>query len=83
MTDRSIPAPGNSPADSQPARLVELEIKLAFAEDLLESLNAQVARQAERIEVLGRELQRLKSRVEQGGAGDGPPAAADEKPPHY
>ncbi len=84
MSDRSIPPPGSPPADPREARLVELEIKLAFAEDLLESLNAQVARQAERIEVLGRELLRLKSRVEQGGTGEGtPPGAVDERPPHY
>lgn len=76
--------PASQPAAESAARLDELEIKLAFAEDLLESLNAQVARQAERIEVLGRELLRLKHRLEQAGAGDATGSAApDEKPPHY
>ena len=63
----------------------DVEIKLAFAEDLLDSLNALVARQAEQIEALGREVVRLKERLERAGTGDalGPFDPADEIPPHY
>ena len=63
-------------------RLMELEIKAAYAEDLLETLNAQVARQQEVIETLVREIRRL--REQQGRAGDdGPASLRDELPPHY
>ena len=53
-------------------------------EDLLDTLNAVVARQTEQIEVLGRELMRLKDRstpdtVNQTGTG----LVTDERPPHY
>ena len=40
-------------------RLTELEIKASLAEDLLETLNAMVARQQEAIEMLVREIARL------------------------
>lgn len=63
-------------------RLVELEIKFAFAEDLLDTLNALLAQQAERIEALGREVVRLKSRVDNGDSAGGA-SARDERPPHY
>ena len=68
------------------ARLDEVEIKLSFLEDLLDTLNTLVARQSEQIEVLGRELVRLKERTdraERDGAGVPGTAAADERPPHY
>lgn len=64
-------------------RLIELEIKASYADDLLDVLNAQVARQQEQIELLLREVIRLR---EQGDAGAGmaaPPHARDELPPHY
>lgn len=98
MTDRSsstaqVPTDVRATAPAAPsavgadtsARLDELEIKLAFAEDLLESLNALVARQAEQIEALGREVVRLKERTERGdgGVGGAAGAPADERPPHY
>lgn len=77
----------NQPTDSpaEPARLDEFEIKLAYTEDLLESLNKIVARQAEQIEVLGRELVRLKDRVDRSSPleGGGSLEAGDDKPPHY
>ena len=43
-------------------RLTDLEIQLSFAEDLLDSLNALVARQQEQIERLASELADLKRR---------------------
>jgi SlyX protein len=70
-----------SPAIDQ--RLTELEIKASYADDLLDVLNAQVARQQEQIGLLLREVDRLR---QQGEASDGvraPPNARDELPPHY
>jgi SlyX protein len=62
------------------ARIVELEIKLSFADDLLEQLNAQLARQQTQIDWLARELQELKRR---DGAGPAGAPAGPERPPHY
>lgn len=63
-------------------RLIELEIKASFADDLLEQLNAVVARQQQHIDRLQRELDDLRRLV-----GDGAPATfrslRDELPPHY
>ena len=63
-------------------RLTELEIKASYADDLLDTLNAQVARQQEQIDLLLREVSRLR----QQGSGEAMGAAPhprDELPPHY
>ncbi|WP_439605777.1 SlyX family protein [Hydrogenophaga sp.] len=63
-------------------RLTELEIKVSYADDLLDTLNQLVARQQEQIELLLREVSRLRQRGEPAAA----PAAhnpRDELPPHY
>ena len=80
--------PGNAERDAPAAhdeldqRLMELEIKAAYAEDLLETLNAQIARQQEVIETLVREIRRL--REQQSRVGDDRPASLrDDLPPHY
>ena len=64
------------------ARLDELEVKSAFADDLLERLNDVVVRQQQEIDRLLREVTRL---AEQGAAaeGGGPRNLRDELPPHY
>lgn len=64
-------------------RLAELEIKSAWAEDLLEQLNATVFRQQETIELLMRELLRLREQ-QAASAADAPARGLrDELPPHY
>ncbi len=70
-----------TPADLD-ARITELEIKLGFMDDLVETLNDQMARQQRMIELLQRELLRVSDQVQDGGA----PAFGslrDELPPHY
>ena len=63
-------------------RLTDLEVKASFAEDLVDHLNDLVARQQERIELLIREVGKLKDRAPDtgGGAARDP---RDELPPHY
>jgi len=64
------------------ARLVELELKVTYADDLLDRLNQLVFRQQQQIEVLARELSAL--RQQQGPDGpSGARAPQDERPPHY
>ena len=64
------------------ARIVELEVKLGFAEDLIDALNRQVFRQGEQIEALRRQLIDLQ-RQSQNPAGERAINPRDEIPPHY
>ena len=62
-------------------RVTELEVKLAFAEDLLETLNQTVFRQQAQIERLQREVRELRDTL-QGLPGE-QRSLRDELPPHY
>ena len=64
------------------ARLTELEIKLGFMDDLVESLNDQMARQQQVIELLKAEVLRLRDQV-QDAPSAGYRSLRDEIPPHY
>lgn len=63
-------------------RLAEIEVKLSFAEDLLEELNRIVIRQQQQIDQLQQELRALRQQVQSGNEAQayGP---HDETPPHY
>jgi SlyX protein len=63
-------------------RLTELETKLAFAEDLLETLNQTVVRQQGQIDLLQEQL-RLLHRQLQDVRPDETRTPRDEIPPHY
>lgn len=63
-------------------RVTELEVKLAFAEDLLETLNATVYRQQERIEALERTVRDLRKLVAEALPAE-QRSLRDEIPPHY
>jgi SlyX protein len=69
------------------ARLVELELKAVWSEDLLEQLDRVVARQQAQIEGLARELAGLRERLAAAeaaaAAGGTAPSLRDELPPHY
>ena len=64
-------------------RIIELEIKAAYQEDLLQELNKIVGnqqQQIDRLEATCRLLnERIKSLSTEGGGGE----ATDEVPPHY
>lgn len=63
-------------------RLTALEIKASFTEDLLDTLNALVARQQQQIEQLAAQVALLRS---QAAGQDAAPLRSlrDELPPHY
>jgi len=63
------------------ARVTELEVKLAFAEDLLETLNQTVFRQQEQIERLQREVRELRDQMQSLPVEQR--SLRDELPPHY
>ena len=62
-------------------RITNLEIKLSFAEDLIEKLNETVYKQQQQIEFLYRELKAIKEQASSGGGGGA--SSQDEIPPHY
>ncbi|WP_420995752.1 SlyX family protein [Cupriavidus sp. 30B13] len=65
------------------SRLTELEIKVAFQDDLLETLNLAVARQQRQIDLLQEQLQALYQQMRSGGAGGPDNSPQHEIPPHY
>ncbi len=62
-------------------RMTNLEIKLSFAEDLIEKLNQTIYKQQQQIEFLYRELKAIKEQA--GASGSGNSSLKDEIPPHY
>ena len=63
-------------------RLIDLEIKAAYAEDLVDELNRLVARQQDQIDRLSRAVAELRA---QGTAPDfgSVRSLRDDLPPHY
>ncbi len=70
------------PTDDTDKRLTDLEVKASFTEDLVEHLNALVARQQEQIDLLIREVGKLKDRAPDSGQGETRDPREDV-PPHY
>lgn len=69
--------------DRTDERLTQLEIKLSYAEDLLDTLNTLVAQQQERIDLLTRELVALRYQQDQDQGQPTFRSLRDELPPHY
>jgi len=63
-------------------RLMDLEIKASFTEDLVEQLNQIIFRQQEQIDALLREVSQLRIQTPDGGSGSFR-SLRDELPPHY
>ena len=63
-------------------RLAELEAKISFSEDLLESLNRTVFQQQQQIDRLQLELRALREQVNDSLPAEGR-GSRDEVPPHY
>jgi SlyX protein len=64
------------------SRLTELETKLAFAEDLLETLNQTVVRQQTQLDSMQQQLRLLHQQLQDTLPGDAR-SLRDEIPPHY
>ncbi len=72
----------DSPTAWAQDRLTELESKLAFAEDLIETLNQTVIRQQGQLDLLQQQLRLLHERL-QDALPDDARSPRDEIPPHY
>lgn len=71
-----------STPDALQQRLIDLEVKFSFAEDLLETLHATVVRQQEQIDLLGRAVLQLRRQAPGDDAGTYR-SLRDDIPPHY
>ena len=74
-----MPNPTDTDIDK---RLTDLEVKASFSEDLVDHLNDLVARQQGQIDLLIREVGKLKDRAPDTGGGSARDARED-LPPHY
>jgi SlyX protein len=64
------------------ARIEEMEVKLSFAEDLIEQLNLSVFRQQQQIDQLQREMRELREQMRAAIPAEAR-SLRDEIPPHY
>ena len=66
-------------------RLTELEVKIAFQDDLLDSLNSTIARQQQQIDLLQQQLRLVYQhfKAAQPDSGNSAGSLRDEIPPHY
>ena len=64
-------------------RIIDIEIKLARQEDLVESLNQMVYQQQKKIDELAALCAALARRTMDMSSSDSDSRPADEKPPHY
>lgn len=71
----------NSPSHTD-ERLMALEIKSSYAEDLLEQLNQLVYEQQRQIDALLAEVGQLRRQMPEGGS-SAERNLRDELPPHY
>ncbi len=63
-------------------RLVELEIKASYAEDLIDKLDQVIVRQQQQIDLLTQELRTLRQQISSQDS-PGQRTLRDELPPHY
>ena len=64
------------------SRLIDLEIKISYTEDLVDELNLTVFRQQQQIDLLMLQLKALREQV-QTAAPNEQHSLRDEIPPHY
>lgn len=64
------------------SRITELEVKLSYADDLLEALDRTVYRQQQEIEQVRQELRVLRQQMQASIPAE-PRNPQDEVPPHY
>lgn len=69
-------------AEQLEARIMELEVKASYTDDLLEQLNMTIYRQQQQMDALINEVRQLRQQVPEGGQA-APRNLRDELPPHY
>jgi SlyX protein len=64
-------------------KIIEIETKLAFAEQSIEELNDVIVNQQKSIDKLNLQIQQLNSKVEEESQHWQTTSPVDETPPHY
>ena len=64
------------------SRITELEIKISYAEDLIDELNRIVYRQQQQIDLLIAQIATLRDQVQAAAPGE-QRSLREELPPHY
>ena len=64
------------------SRITELEIKISYAEDMVDELNRVVFRQQQQIDLLVAQIKTLREQVQTDAPGE-QRSLRDELPPHY
>jgi SlyX protein len=64
-------------------RLIEIEIKIARQEDLVDTLNQMVYQQRKKIDELEALCSALARRIQEVSSADSESKPVNEKPPHY
>lgn len=64
-------------------RIIELEIKLSYQDDLLQALNQVVAQQQNQLSKLEETCKLLHDKLKSLQQAEHKPAISDERPPHY
>jgi SlyX protein len=71
-------------SDSSPeARLDALEMRIAYQDETIETLNQTITTQWKQIDALTREVERLSQRVQAAENSIAVPPANEPPPPHY
>lgn len=65
------------------ARFIEIETKLAYQEDALQTLNEVILKQQKQIDQLDASVRLLIDRIKQMQAMESAEKPLDERPPHY
>ncbi len=83
-TDESPAASGGADTSAQ-QRIDELEMRVAFMEDTIDSLNNQLASLTQDFSLARRAMQMMNQRLEQMQSGDAvvKDSAEETPPPHY
>jgi SlyX protein len=63
-------------------RLDALEIRIAYQDETIDTLNATITAQWQQIDALTRQVKSLDDRLQQAET-NAPAAPANERPPHY
>jgi SlyX protein len=64
-------------------RLIDLEVRIAFQDDLIQSLNAEVFQATQKIERMEVELRQLREALEVLQVALGPDVRQEAPPPHW
>lgn len=78
-----MPPTASTNPDPLAQRVTELEMKLTYADDLLDTLNLTVARQQAMIDALVHEVRSLRDQLSTSAQGPTFRSLRDELPPHY